>query len=58
MEITASGDSTMAMAASAQQLQTSLATQVEMLQELAQAQMEVATMLTEMGVGANLDVLA
>ncbi|MBN2704828.1 MAG: hypothetical protein JXR89_00135 [Deltaproteobacteria bacterium] len=56
MEISASSSDTTSLAAAAQQMQANLATQVEMLKEIAQAQMEVAAMLTDLGIGGNLDV--
>lgn len=58
MEISAASNDTTTMAAAAQQMQAQMATQVEMLKEIAQAQMEVAAMLTDLGLGGNLDVQA
>ena len=58
MEINPASSSTMAMAASAQQLQTSVETQVAMLKEIAEVQQQVAQMLAEGGLGQSLDVLA
>lgn len=58
MEINPTSSSTMAMAASAQQLQTSAETQVAILKEIAEVQQQVAQMLAEGGLGRNLDLLA
>jgi hypothetical protein len=47
-----------ATAATAQQLQTTIETQVSMLKELADQQALVARMLTESGLGTTIDVMA
>jgi len=59
MEISpVSSDSIMALAVAAQQQQASLQTQVAMLQQIAEAQQQVALILAEGGLGQNLDVIA
>ena len=58
MEISSAATHSMAMAAAAQQLQTSMETQVTMLREIAELQQQVAQMLAEGGLGQNFDAIA
>ncbi len=58
MEISSAATHSMAMAATAQQLQLSMETQVAMLREIAELQQQVAQMLTESGLGQNFDAIA
>lgn len=58
MDVSAVSTTTMASAAAAGQLQTVMATQVAMLQELAENQQEIAQMLVESGLGQSIDVMA
>ncbi len=58
MEISSVSTDSMAMAATAQQLQTSMETQVAMLREIAEIQQQVAQILAEGGLGQNLDFMA
>lgn len=58
MNISAAPASTMAVAASAQQLQAVMQAQVSMLRELAESQQQVAQMLAEGGLGQTIDVRA
>ena len=46
------------MAVSAQQMQEGIKAQVAMLKEMAEMQQQVALMLTEIGSGQNLNVMA
>ena len=58
MEFSSVSTNSMAMAAAAQQLQTSMGTQVAMLREIAEIQQQVAQILAEGGLGQSLDVIA
>jgi hypothetical protein len=58
MDVSAAPSTTMAMAASSQQLRTVMEAQVSMLRELAESQQQVARMLAEGGLGQSIDVRA
>jgi 5-hydroxyisourate hydrolase-like protein (transthyretin family) len=58
MQVTPVSGNLTTSAVAAQQQQTSAAVQVEMLREISDSQQQIAQMLTEMGLGQNLDVLA
>ncbi|NPA24758.1 MAG: hypothetical protein GXO34_02905 [Deltaproteobacteria bacterium] len=58
MQVTPVSGNLATQAVAAQQQQTSAAVQVEMLREISDSQQQIAQMLTEMGLGQNLDVLA
>lgn len=56
MDISSVPTTPMATAAASQQLQTTMATQVTMLRELADSQQQVAQLLTQDGVGQNINI--
>ncbi len=58
MDVSALPETTMAMAAASQQLQTVMETQVAMLRELAESQQQIARMLAEGGLGQTINVRA
>ena len=58
MDASSVSTSPMAMASAAQQMQTAVTAQMQMLQELAENQQEIAQMLVEAGLGQNIDVMA
>jgi hypothetical protein len=56
MDISSVPATTMATAAASQQLPTTMATQLAILRELADSQQQVAQLLTQDGVGQNIDI--
>ena len=58
MEISTVPSTTLAMAAASRHLQTTMETQVALLQELAESQQQVAQVLAEGGLGQHIDVRA
>ncbi|GAB6905676.1 conserved hypothetical protein [Desulfosarcina cetonica] len=58
MDASSVSASPMAMASAAQQMQTAVTAQMQMLQELAENQQEIAQMLVEAALGQNIDVMA
>lgn len=56
MNISSIPTTVLATAAASQQLRTTMATQVAVLRELAGSQQQVAQILTQDGVGQNIDV--
>ena len=58
MDVGSVSSTTLAMASTSQPMQTSMSVQLQMLQEIAQSQQEIAQMLVESGLGQNIDVMA